>query len=239
MRNLRTPTRLDALEREALLTDSEPSRLFLLSPANIMGIRGRQIMKDCVQSDLHRRLRTDGVLLGELFTSISGLYFRGKLAYARAFARPPNDLPGAYVITACGGLIPPETRVTLEQVREICAGDVDPANARYRVPLTRDLRILSGLAGADCHIVLLGSVATPKYVEPLLEILGQRLLFPAEFVGRGDMSRGGLMLRCVDVGMELTYLPVATAARHGVRPSKLVRRQCTAEEETYRLDGEK
>lgn len=159
--------------------------------------------------------------LGELFTSISGLYFRGKLAYARAFARPPNDLPGAYVITACGGLIPPETRVTLEQVREICAGDVHPANARYRVPLTRDLRILSGLAGVDCHIVLLGSVATPKYVEPLREILGQRLLFPAEFVGGGDMSRGGFMLRCVDVGMELTYLPVATAARHGFRPAKL------------------
>jgi hypothetical protein len=223
-----------------LLTDSKPSRLFLLSPANIMGIRGRQIIKDCGQSDLHRRLRTGGVPLGELFSLISGLYFRGKLTYARAFARAPKDLPSAYVITACGGLIPPDRPVTLEHLREICAGDLDPADARYRGPLTRDLRVLSELAGADCQIVLLGSVATPKYVEPLLEILGQQLLFPAEFVGRGDMSRGGLLLQCVSAGMELTYIPVATAARHGPRPPKLVPRQRTTGEETLRLrDGEK
>src|ERR1700730_2813221 len=107
-----------------MLTDSNPSRLFVLSPANITGIRARQVMMDCAQSDLHGRLRKEGVPLGELFSFISGLYFRGKLAYARAFARAPNDLPGAYVITACGGLIAPEKFVTLERVRRICAGDV-------------------------------------------------------------------------------------------------------------------
>jgi hypothetical protein len=143
---------LDAFGKEGLLTDSKPSRLFLISPPNIMGIRGRQIMKDCAQSDLHRRLRNDGVLLGNLFTFISGLSFRGKLAYARAFARSTDDLADAYVITACGGLIPPEKRLTLEQMREICAGDVDPANVRYCRPFTRDLHILSQLAGADCQI---------------------------------------------------------------------------------------
>jgi hypothetical protein len=74
---------------------------------------------------------------------------------------------------------------------------------------------------AACKVVLLGSVATPKYVEPLLGIFGERLMFPAEFAGRGDMSRGGLMLRCARSGEQLTYVPVATAMRHGPRPPKL------------------
>src|SRR5438309_10125786 len=94
------------------------------------------------------------------------------------------------------------------------------ANASYRRPLDRDSRILSELAGTDCQIVLLGSIATPKYVEPLLKIFGERLLFPAEFAGRGDMSRGGLMLRCARSGVQLNYVPVATASRHGARPAK-------------------
>ena len=95
------------------------------------------------------------------------------------------------------------------------------ANASYRRPLDRDSRILSELAGTDCQIVLLGSIATPKYVDPLLEIFGERLFFPAEFAGRGDMSRGGLMLRCVSAGVQLTYVPLASAARHGPKPPKL------------------
>ena len=70
-------------------------------------------------------------------------------------------------------------------------------------------------------IVLLGSIATPKYVDPLLEIFGERLLFPAEFAGRGDMSRGGLMLRCVSAGVQLTYVPLASATRHGPKPPKI------------------
>ncbi len=51
--------------------------------------------------------------------------------------------------------------------------------------------------------MLLGSVATGKYVDPLTEALGDRLRFPGDFVGRGDMSRGGLLLRCVREGREL------------------------------------
>jgi hypothetical protein len=69
--------------------------------------------------------------------------------------------------------------------------------------------------------VLLGSVATPKYVEPLLAIFGDKLVFPSEFAGRGDMSRGGLMLRCVRERVELTYVSIATGKRHGPRPAKL------------------
>jgi hypothetical protein len=55
-----------------------------------------------------------------------------------------------------------------------------------------------------------------------------RLLFPAEFVGRGDMSRGGLMLRCVDERAELTYVPVRGAVRRGMRPPKLPPRRSTS-----------
>jgi hypothetical protein len=75
--------------------------------------------------------------------------------------------------------------------------------------------------GKDCEVVLLGSVATPKYVEPLLAIFGDQLVFPTEFAGRGDMSRGGLMLRCVRENAELNYVSLATGERHGPRPAKL------------------
>ena len=194
---------------------SGPHRIFLLSPASVGGIRAGLVMNGSADSEIARRLRQDGVPLGELFSFMSGLYFRGKLAYARAFAAAPRDLDGAFVITASGGLVPPGMLVTLQRLREISAGSVDPADARYRVPLDRDAQVLSEAVGLHCEIVLLGSIATPKYVDPLLDIFGGRLVFPAEFVGRGDMSRGGLMLRCVESGKQLTYIPVVEATRHG------------------------
>jgi hypothetical protein len=75
----------------------------------------------------------------------------------------------------------------------------------------------------DGEVVLLGSVASAKYVDPLLSVFGQRLSFPPTFVGRGDMSRGGLLLRCVRSGEELEYAPVDGAVRHGPRPPRLPR----------------
>jgi hypothetical protein len=214
----------DPSSRRAKRRSSEPcraSRIFLLSPANVAGIRARLVMDEQRDSEIARRLRQDGVSLGELFSFMSGLYFRGKLAYARAFTAAPPDLAGASIITASGGLVPADTLVTLERLREISAGSIDPADERYRMPLDRDAQLLSEAAGANCEIVLLGSIATPKYVDPLLDIFGGRLVFPAEFVGRGDMSRGGLMLRCVQSGEQLTYIPVFDAIRHGHKPPKL------------------
>jgi hypothetical protein len=175
------------------------------------------ILSDRAQCDLSVRLRREGLPLGEIFSFISGLYFRGKLAYARAFATSDT----AFVITAGGGLIPPETPITMERLREISGVPIAANESRYRVPLERDTAKLLGRFGGRCEVVLLGSIATPKYVEPLLEAFGERLMFPAEFVGRGDMSRGGLMLRCAQSGEQLTYVPVATATRHGRRPPKL------------------
>jgi hypothetical protein len=170
---------------------------------------------------LARRLRNDGLPLGELFSFISGLYFRGKLAYAQTFATPPAGLPGVFIITAGRGLISPETVVTDEELREIASVPVDAADMRYRRPLVHDAQELLQNAGEQCQMVLLGSIATAKYVEPLLEIFEQRLVFPSAFVGRGDMSRGGLMLRSAHDGQELTYEPVYSAVRHGPRPPKL------------------
>jgi predicted kinase len=179
------------------------------------------ILREAAAFPLAVQLREQGLPLGEIFSFISGLYFRGKLAYARAHAAPPSGLPGIVVITASGGLVSPDRLFRLHDLSEITSGDIAAGAPEYRLPLERDARLLSEHMGAECEVVLLGSVATPKYVEPLLEIFGERLMFPQEFVGRGDMSRGGLMLRCAREMRELTYVPVAGAVRHGTRPPKL------------------
>jgi hypothetical protein len=209
------------VEKTASL-ESMPRRIFLLSPAGIAGIRAGLVMCESATSEMAVRLRQDGVPLGELFSFMSSLYFRGKLAYAQAFADVPSGVAGALVITASGGLVPSETLITLDRLREISAGNVDPEDPRYRVPLDRDAQALSEVVGKSCEIVLLGSIATRKYVDPLLDIFGPQLVFPAAFVGRGDMSRGGLMLRCVQSGEQLIYIPVFQAVRHGRKPPKLL-----------------
>src|SRR3984893_600266 len=200
---------------------SRRRRIFLLSPANASGVRASWILGDSARSCWAERLRGEGAPLGEVFSFISGLYFRGKLAYAQRFAEARNGIPGAFVIPASGGLIPPETMITAEDLAAISAASISTTDRRYREPLERDARAICEKAGPKCDVVLLGSIATPKYVEPLMGIFGERLLFPIEFVGRGDMSRGGLMLRSAYSGEQLTYVPVASAVRHGPKPPKL------------------
>ena len=197
--------------------------VFLLSPANCGGNRARIVLSERASFDLAVRLRTQGAPLGEVFSFMSGLYFRGKLTYARAFARVPEgaDLEGgAFVITPSAGLRTPDTMVTVPAIHGFAGVDVSTENLKYRRPLERSAKALAAEIG-DTPVVLLGSIASPKYVDVLLKIFGDRLLFPQEFVGRGDMSRGGLLLRCAASGEELTYVPVAGAVRHGVRPPKL------------------
>ncbi|HWC04144.1 MAG TPA: hypothetical protein VHF87_15410 [Methylomirabilota bacterium] len=201
------------------------ARVFLLSPAHCGGERAQLVLRDQARFDLALRLRgREGVPLGEVFSFLSGLYFRGKLAYARAFARPADGLAGVMVITPCQGLQSPELRVRVPLLRRYGRVAIDPGDARYRRPLMRDARALAvGLRSVPgSEVVLLGSVASGKYVEPLAEVFGERLVFPADFVGRGDMSRGGLLLRCVSEGRELGYVPLLSASRHGPRPARLV-----------------
>ena len=200
-------------------------RIFLLSPAHCGGERAKLLFRPQARFELAMKLRTpQGAMIGEVFAFLSGLYFRGKLAYALHFANPPAGVDGQLVITTNRGLLPAHTYVTLKELEKMGAVDIHADERRYRAPLTRSVRALSDSIGADCDVVLLGSVATGKYVDVLVKHLGDRLKFPAEFVGRGDMSRGGLMLRCVDESRELTYVPVAGAVRHGQRPPKLEKR---------------
>jgi hypothetical protein len=202
------------------------SRVFLLSPANVNGTRGRRALASNATFEVARQLQSgEGVALGELFSFISQLYFRGKLTYARRFASPPEPgnpivQSGVHVITPNAGLRSPDVRVTSEAVRRFARQDIDLDNAAYRGPLERSARVLAREIG-DCEVVLLGSVASPKYVDVLMEIFGERLQFPLDFVGRGDMSRGGLLLRQAAAGVELTYAAVAGTVRHGRRPPKL------------------
>jgi hypothetical protein len=198
------------------------ARVFLLSPAYAGGQRAQIIMSERAQFDLARRLRSDDPpTIGEVFTFLSGLYFRGKLAYAKAFSST------VLVITPNRGLVSADLPIGLADLRAFAEVDIDEDDPRYRKPLARDLRKLIRHLPADAQVVLLGSIATGKYIDVLLENFGERLLFPADFVGRGDMSRGGLLLRCAVDRRELDYIPVLGAVRKGKRPPKLEPRRYT------------
>ena len=187
-----------------------PSRVFLLSPAHLGGKRAMVLLREEAAFPLAVRLREPGgVALGEAFSFLSGLYFRGKLAYAVRFARPPAGVAGAQVITANRGLVPADTPVSPAELRAFGSVDIHPDDPRYRGPLERNIARL--VEQSRVELVLLGSVATGKYVDVLLDLVGERLLFPTDFVGRGDMSRGALLLRSAREGRELSYEPVAGA----------------------------
>lgn len=195
------------------------ARVFVISPASCSGLRARMIMRPAAGSPLAHRLREPaGALLGEVYSFLSGLYFRGKLAYARAFAGKPQHV---LVITPTMGLRPPDTPVTLDVLRGFARVDIADGSARFRRPLLADARTVAAALATDDDVVLLGSIASPKYVDVLSGVFGARLKFPLAFVGRGDMSRGGLLLRCVAEEKELEYAPVAGAIRRGVRAPKL------------------
>ena len=211
--------------------DQPPPTLFLLSPASTSGRRAVLLLRDGAAFPLAQQIRSaTGVPLGDVFSFLSSLYFRGKLTYARAFARPPAGLCGAFVITPGEGLRDPAEPVTLARLQGYSDVKIKPGEPRYLRPLLRDAEALATLAGPEARVVLLGSVASSRYVEPLVEVFGERLLFPPTFVGRGDMSRGGLLLRCAAEGRELEYAPLLSAVRHGPRPPRLPpRRRITAQ----------
>lgn len=197
------------------------NQVFLLSPARCDGRRAKVLLSPKAEFALARRISNEGAPLGEVFSFLSGLYFRGKLAYAHAFGRSVGAVPGALIITTDRGLVPTETIVTRDDLLAFACVDIAAGDERYTKPLRRDVDALARSLGEDGRVVLLGSIATGKYVDLLLETFGARLVFPTDFVGRGDMSRGGLLLRCVTEERELAYEPVAGAVRHGKRPPKL------------------
>ena len=210
------------------------ARVFLLSPARCDGERAKLVLNPGADFALARELRegvaareggaaVPGAEIGAVFSFLSGLYFRGKLTYASAFSRAPRGGLGTLVITTDRGLVPPTTRITLGDLRAFASVDIGAGDERYVGPMRRDAEQLARTLKPSDDIVLLGSIATGKYVDTLLAVFGDRLRFPAEFVGRGDMSRGGLLLRAVSDARELEYVPVAGAVLHGPRPPKLER----------------
>lgn len=196
-------------------------RIFLLSPASCAGKRAALLFNERAEFAVAQKVRTKaGAPLGEVFSFLSGLYFRGKLAYATAFQHAPDGEQGIYIITPTDGLCTPGTMVTINDLERFAAVPIDAAEPRYRMPVDEDARLLRDRIGPDCDVVLLGSVATEKYIAVLEPVLGPRLVFPEEFLGLGDMSRGGILLRRAASGEELTYMPASDPQRLGARAKK-------------------
>jgi hypothetical protein len=202
-------------------TNQHPQTVFLLSPAHCGGRRAQILLGERASFPLAVKLREEGAPIGEVFSFLSGLYFRGKLAYGQAFARARTAPHGVLVITPGRGLVSPDTIVGLQDLLAIATVGVAPDEPRFRRPLERDSAALASLLGREDRVVLLGSIATGKYVDIIESHFDGRLRFPSDFVGRGDMSRGGLMLRCVLDRKELEYIPMAGATRHGKKPPRL------------------
>ncbi|HEX6627895.1 MAG TPA: hypothetical protein VF105_08075 [Gemmatimonadaceae bacterium] len=205
-------------------------RIFLLSPASCGGKRAALLFNDRAEFDIAVRVRNPpGAPLGDVFSFLSGLYFRGKLAYAREFTNPPpRRAPGIQIITPTDGLCSPGSLVTLRDLERFATVAIDAEDSRYRYPLERDAGKIAERISPKCEVVLLGSVASAKYVDVLLPIFGKRLVFPEEFIGLGDMARGGMLLQRAASGKELTYIPVADPARLGRSASKRVRAEVAA-----------
>ncbi|HEX9128543.1 MAG TPA: hypothetical protein VF850_05205 [Gemmatimonadaceae bacterium] len=203
----------------------QPRRIFLLSPASSSGKRAALLFNDRADFELARRVRTEaGAPLGEVFSFLSGLYFRGKLTYARIFEEPPpRCASGVHLITSTDGICSPAAMVTLRDLERFATVPIDADEERYRLPLERDAETLAAKIGAKCEVVLLGSIATGKYVDVLEPIFGARLLFPREFLGHGDMARGGMLLQRATSGVELTYIPVSHPSRLGTRAKRNAR----------------
>jgi hypothetical protein len=210
--------RFRAARRPQMRHNCAVTTLFLLSPARCNGGRAEQLIASQT-SELGAKLRAGTAPLGDVFAWLSALYFRGKLAYARRFAAPPPPLPGSLVMVAGLGLMSPDDPISAATVRAM--GRIDVESPAFVRPLAAGAALADQRYGATTRVVLLGSIATGKYVDVLAEVFGARLEFPAEFVGRGDMSRGGMMLRAAKTGDELVYVPVLGAARNGPRAAKL------------------
>jgi hypothetical protein len=189
-----------------------PSRIFLLSPANTSGIRAKQFISPRASFEAALQYRTpEGVEIAKAFAFMSSLYFRSKIGYAQHFAKPAAvDGCGVYVITPGFGLVPPDWRLTSERMKVMSRTPVDGREQNYRKPLERDALSLAATLEHDAEVILLGSVASGKYVDILWPIFETRLRFPAAFAGLGDMSRGGLMLRAVRANRELEYATLDT-----------------------------
>jgi hypothetical protein len=199
--------------------DEDKPRVFLLSPANMAGVRAKLLLNTRATFAQARQFHDKGLPLADVFTFTSGLYFRGKIRYARHFASA-NRRDVVRVITSNAGLVDPDTIVGPREIAGYGETEIDPADPKYHGPLRRDAQRLASRTG-NGPVILLGSIATPKYRHVLLDVFGDRLFFPIDFVGRGDMSRGALLLRAVEANAELPYASVHDAVFTGKRAARV------------------
>ncbi len=164
----------DASEK---LRTSSRHRIFLLSPANARESEGQRLLHSTAPSELAVRLRQSGVRLGDVYQHISSLYFRGKLSTHQVSAIPLSRLRACRYITGTG-LMLPETLIRFDEFRQLSAISIDASNERYRQSLIADLMRLREMAGVHVDIILLGSIATSKYVDPIANVFGERVLVP-------------------------------------------------------------
>jgi hypothetical protein len=178
------------------------------------GVRAKQLMSPEARFTAAESFRSaNGVAIADAFSFMSCLYFRGKIAYAKQFGAPPLGWtgPSMYIITPGFGLVPPDWNLNPVRMRRLQQTRVDPKSLAYRQPLEEHSLALAekmGQLDQEARVVLLGSIATGKYIDLLWPIFQERLLFPRSFAGIGDMSRGALMLRAAKSGQELDYDPV-------------------------------
>jgi hypothetical protein len=190
-------------------------RIFLLSPATAHGAKGKTLLEAEPRTPAARRFREEGMAVGDVFRYLSGLYFNGKLTYARTLGAPPSGLEGmeALVISMTDGLLAPEMPVGPEELRRYAAAE--RGSEAGRRALEEDARALASEVGDECDVVLLGALATGKYTDALLPVFGERLLYPRALLGLGQLDRGALLFRCVRAGTELDYAPVAAIDARG------------------------
>jgi len=201
--------------------------IFLLSPASLTGPRAKMLMSPRAEFEAAKLYRSaEGVPIAIAFAFMSSLYFRGKITYALQFAKTED----IHVIAPGFGLLPPHWTITPERMKVMQRTEVDARKRNYRKPLERDARELAATIDDETQVILLGSVASGKYVDILLPIFKERLRFPAAFAGLGDMSRGGLLLRAAKANRELEYVSLDTP-RHAdgaVERARQLMRELTA-----------
>ena len=139
-------------------------QVFLLSPAYCGGRRASILLNPDSEATTTLEMRAGRLSLGRAFAFMSGLYFRGKLTYAQRFGE-------TLIITPTRGLQPPDLPFSLALLREFAVGDVSLDSPEYRTALERDVVALAARIGRKAQVILLGSVASGKYVDVLLPIL--------------------------------------------------------------------
>lgn len=214
-----TTVREKTVPRLRVPGENDKPRVFLLSPANMAGVRAKMLLNAKAPFPRAQEFHDKGLPLADVFTFTSGLYFRGKIAYARHFASA-NRRDIVRIITSNAGLVDPATVVGPREITAYGETEIDPKDPKYHEPLRRDAQRLAQRTGSG-PVILLGSIATPKYRHVLLDVFGERLFFPIDFVGRGDMSRGALLLRAVEADKELAYASVHDAVFTGKRAARV------------------